>query len=76
MIVPIEQRSSAFGALNSGAMVGSAMGPIMAGTLAAVSLRGAFLLSTGIFFIGLLERFPISLHHIRRRRSSWRTPLG
>src|SRR5882724_167218 len=53
-IVPIEQRSSAFGALNSGAMVGSAMGPIMAGTLAAVSLRGAFLLNTGIFFIGLL----------------------
>ena len=53
-IVPIEQRSSAFGALNSGAMVGSAMGPIMAGTLAAVSLRGAFLLNTGIFFIALL----------------------
>ena len=53
-VVPIEQRSSAFGALNSGAMVGSAMGPIMAGTLAAVSLRGAFLLNTGIFFIGLL----------------------
>jgi DHA1 family multidrug resistance protein-like MFS transporter len=53
-IVPIEQRSSAFGALNSGAMVGSAMGPIMAGTLAAVSLRGAFLFNTGIFFIGLL----------------------
>jgi MFS transporter, DHA1 family, multidrug resistance protein len=53
-IVPIEQRSSAFGALNSGAMVGSALGPIMAGTLAAVSLRGAFLFNTGIFFIGLL----------------------
>jgi DHA1 family multidrug resistance protein-like MFS transporter len=53
-IVPIEQRSSAFGALNSGAMVGSAMGPIMAGTLAAVSLRGAFLFNTGIFLIGLL----------------------
>src|SRR2546430_5029154 len=29
-VVPIEQRSSAFGALNSAAMVGSAMGPIMA----------------------------------------------
>jgi MFS transporter, DHA1 family, multidrug resistance protein len=53
-IVPIEQRSSAFGALNSGAMVGSAMGPLMAGTLAAVSLRGAFLFNTGIFLIGLL----------------------
>ena len=53
-IVPIEQRSSAFRALNSGAMVGSALGPIMAGTLAAVSLRGAFLFKTGIFFIGLL----------------------
>jgi MFS transporter, DHA1 family, multidrug resistance protein len=53
-VVPIEQRSSAFGALNSGAMVGSAMGPIMAGTLAAVSLRGAFLFNTGIFLIGLL----------------------
>jgi hypothetical protein len=52
--VPIEQRSSAFGALHSGAMVGSAMGPIMAGTLAAVSLRGAFRLKTGIFFIGWL----------------------
>src|SRR5207244_12089749 len=53
-VVPIEQRSSAFGALNSAAMVGSAMGPIMAGMLAAVSLRGAFLFNTGIFFIGLL----------------------
>jgi MFS transporter, DHA1 family, multidrug resistance protein len=53
-VVPIEQRSSAFGALNSGAMVGSAMGPIMAGTLAAVSLRDAFLFNTGIFLIGLL----------------------
>jgi MFS transporter, DHA1 family, multidrug resistance protein len=53
-VVPIEQRSSAFGALNSGAMVGSAMGPIMAGSLAAVSLRGAFLFNTMIFCIGLL----------------------
>jgi DHA1 family multidrug resistance protein-like MFS transporter len=53
-VVPIEQRSSAFGALNSGAMVGSAMGPIMAGMLAAISLHGAFLFNTGIFFIGLL----------------------
>jgi MFS family permease len=40
-VVPNEQRSSAFGALNSGAMVGS-------------SLRGAFLFNAGIFFIGLL----------------------
>jgi MFS transporter, DHA1 family, multidrug resistance protein len=53
-VVPNEQRSSAFGALNSGAMVGSAMGPIMAGMLTAVSLRGAFLFNAGIFFIGLL----------------------
>jgi DHA1 family multidrug resistance protein-like MFS transporter len=53
-VVPIEQRSSAFGALNSGAMVGSAMGPLMAGLLAAVSLRGAFLFNTAIFCIGLL----------------------
>jgi MFS transporter, DHA1 family, multidrug resistance protein len=53
-VVPIEQRSSAFGALNSGAMVGSAMGPIMAGMLAAISLHGAFLFNTGIFCIGLL----------------------
>jgi DHA1 family multidrug resistance protein-like MFS transporter len=53
-VVPIEQRSSAFGALNSGAMIGSAMGPIMAGVLAALSLRGAFLFNAGIFCIGLL----------------------
>src|SRR5919108_1066249 len=53
-VVPIEQRSSAFGALNSGAMVGSAVGPIMAGMLAAISLRGAFLFNSGIFLIGLL----------------------
>jgi MFS transporter, DHA1 family, multidrug resistance protein len=53
-VVPTEQRSSAFGALNSGAMVGSAMGPIMAGILAAVSLRGAFLFNAMIFCIGLL----------------------
>jgi hypothetical protein len=35
-------------------MVGSAMGPIMAGRLTAVSLRGAFLFNAGIFCIGLL----------------------
>jgi DHA1 family multidrug resistance protein-like MFS transporter len=53
-VVPIEQRSSAFGALNSGAMIGSALGPIMAGVLAAFSLRGAFLFNAGIFCLGLL----------------------
>jgi MFS transporter, DHA1 family, multidrug resistance protein len=53
-IVPTEQRSSAFGALNSGAMVGSAVGPLMAGMLAAVSLRDACLFNTGVFCIGLL----------------------
>jgi MFS transporter, DHA1 family, multidrug resistance protein len=53
-VMPIEQRSSAFGVLNSGAMIGSAVGPILGGLLAAVSLRGAFLFNSGIFLVGLL----------------------
>ena len=52
--MPIEQRSSAFGVLNSGAMIGSAVGPILGGLLAALSLRGAFLFNSGIFLVGLL----------------------
>jgi DHA1 family multidrug resistance protein-like MFS transporter len=50
----VEQRASAFGMLNSGAMIGSATGPIVGGMLAAFSLRGAFLCNTGIFLIGAL----------------------
>ena len=53
-VMPVEQRSSAFGVLNSGAMIGSAVGPILGGMLAAVSLRGAFLFNSAIFLVGLL----------------------
>jgi MFS transporter, DHA1 family, multidrug resistance protein len=53
-IMPVEQRSSAFGVLNSGAMIGSAVGPLLGGLLAAVDLRGAFLFNSAIFLIGLL----------------------
>jgi MFS family permease len=53
-VMPVEQRASAFGVLNSGAMVGSAVGPLLGGLLAAVSLRGAFLVNSGIFLVGLL----------------------
>ena len=53
-VMPVEQRSSAFGVLNSGAMIGSAVGPLLGGLLAAVDLRGAFLFNSMIFLIGLL----------------------
>jgi DHA1 family multidrug resistance protein-like MFS transporter len=53
-VMPVEQRSSAFGVLNSGAMIGSAVGPLLGGLLAAVDLRGAFLFNSGVFLIGLL----------------------
>lgn len=53
-VMPVEQRSSAFGVLNSGAMIGSAVGPLLGGLLAAVDLRGAFLFNSAIFLIGLL----------------------
>jgi MFS family permease len=53
-VMPVEQRSSAFGVLNSGAMIGSAVGPILGGMLAAVSLRSAFLFNSAIFLVGLL----------------------
>jgi DHA1 family multidrug resistance protein-like MFS transporter len=53
-VMPVEQRSSAFGVLNSGAMIGSAVGPLLGGVLAAVSLRGAFLFNSAIFLVGLL----------------------
>jgi MFS transporter, DHA1 family, tetracycline resistance protein len=52
-VMPVEQRSSAFGVLNSGAMIGSAVGPLLGGLLAAVDLRGAFLFNSTIFLIGL-----------------------
>ena len=53
-VMPVEQRSSAFGVLNSGAMIGSAVGPLLGGLLAAGSLHGAFLFNSGIFLVGLL----------------------
>jgi MFS transporter, DHA1 family, multidrug resistance protein len=53
-VIPVEHRSSAFGVLNSGALVGSAVGPMIGGVLAAFSLRGAFLCNTGIFLVGAL----------------------
>jgi DHA1 family multidrug resistance protein-like MFS transporter len=53
-IIPAEHRSSAFGMLNSGSMVGSAAGPIIGGALAAVSLRGAFLFGSAVFLVGLV----------------------
>jgi MFS transporter, DHA1 family, multidrug resistance protein len=53
-IMPVEQRSGAFGVLNSGAMIGSAVGPILGGMLAAVSLRGAFLFNSATFLVGFL----------------------
>jgi MFS transporter, DHA1 family, multidrug resistance protein len=65
-IMPVELRSSAFGVLNSGAMIGSAVGPIIGGTLAAVSLRSAFLFNTAIFLVGMLAVW----RGLRRRRES------
>ncbi len=53
-VMPVEQRSSAFGVLNSAALIGSAAGPMIGGMLAAFSLRGAFLFNTGIFLVGVL----------------------
>jgi MFS family permease len=53
-LLPVEQRSSAFGLLNSGSLIGSAVSPMIGGALAAISLRAAFLCNTGIFLCGAL----------------------
>ena len=65
--MPVEQRSSAFGVLNSGAMIGSAVGPLLGGLLAAVSLRGAILFNSGIFLVGLLAVW----RRLGVRRETW-----
>ena len=54
VIIPIESRASAFGVLNSGALLGAAVSPMIGGLLAAFSLRGAFLFNTVIFALGAL----------------------
>lgn len=54
VIIPIESRASAFGLLNSGALLGAATSPMIGGLLAAFSVRGAFLFNTVVFACGAL----------------------
>jgi len=51
-VIPVEHRASAFGLLNSGAMIGSAVSPILGGVLAGFSLRLAFLCNAALFCCG------------------------
>jgi MFS family permease len=51
-IIPVENRASAFGVLNSGAMIGSAISPMLGGILAAFSFRAAFLCNATLFLCG------------------------
>jgi DHA1 family multidrug resistance protein-like MFS transporter len=51
-VIPVEHRASAFGVLNSGAMIGSAVSPMLGGVLAAFSLRVAFLCNAALFCCG------------------------
>ena len=53
-VIPVAHRASAFGVLNSGAMIGAAVSPMLAGVLAAVSFRVAFLCNTALFCGGAL----------------------
>ena len=53
-VIPVENRASAFGVLNSGAMIGSAVSPMLGGVLAAFSLRVAFLCNAALFCCGAL----------------------
>src|SRR5215470_9585866 len=51
-VIPVENRASAFGVLNSGALIGSAISPMLGGVLAAFSLRVAFLCNAVLFCCG------------------------
>jgi DHA1 family multidrug resistance protein-like MFS transporter len=51
-VIPVESRASAFGVLNSGALIGSAVSPMLGGVLAAFSLRVAFLCNAVLFGCG------------------------
>ena len=53
-VMPVAHRASAFGVLNSGALIGSAISPMLGGALAAVSLRAAFLCNALLFLCGAL----------------------
>ena len=53
-VIPGENRASAFGVLNSGSLVGSAVSPMIGGVLAAFSLHTAFVFNTAIFLCGAL----------------------
>ena len=51
-VIPVQNRASAFGLLNSGALIGSAVSPMLGGVLAAFSLRVAFLCNAVLFCCG------------------------
>jgi MFS family permease len=53
-VIPAEHRASAFGVLNSGALIGAAISPMLGGALAAFSLRTAFLCNALLFLCGAL----------------------
>ncbi len=51
MIVPAETRGAAFGWLALGVQIGTATSPLVTGALAAISLRGAFVMDAGLAWI-------------------------
>jgi MFS transporter, DHA1 family, multidrug resistance protein len=63
-VIPVDNRASAFGLLHSGAQIGSAVGPMLGGVLAACSLRVAFLWNAVLFCGGAL----VAWRWLRARR--------
>ena len=51
-MIPVENRASAFGVLNSGVLIGSAVSPMLGGVLAAFSRRVVFLCNAVLFCCG------------------------
>jgi len=64
-VIPVEHRASAFGVLNSGAMIGSAVSPMLGGVLAAFSLRVVVLCNAALFCCGAL----VAWHWLGARRA-------
>jgi MFS family permease len=67
LIVPAEARGAAFGWLALGVQIGTAASPLITGALAAVSLRGTFLLDAGLSWLGALVLL-LSARDLLRRR--------
>ena len=67
MIVAPEARGTAFGWLAMGVQIGTAASPLLTGALAAVTLRGAYLLDGALAWVGALILLFLARDLLRRR---------